>query len=87
MLSRNKVFKLETAQLEADLEKEFSTSEFIADAAKTKRVKSLSFIEDLEGDIIDSKGKINWWWAILNIGKIVARIVFAIKVSKSTKGL
>ena len=32
--------------------------------------------------ILNKDGSINWWWVAWNIGKIVAKVVFAIRISK-----
>lgn len=44
--------------------------------------KKEAALQDLEPKILNEKGKINWWWIVLNIGKIVGRILFAIEESK-----
>lgn len=38
-----------------------------------------NMLDLIKSDILKSNGKINWWWVILNVGKLVGRIVFAIK--------
>lgn len=39
-------------------------------------------LEQLEPKILNGNGKVNWWWVVLNIGRVIARILFAIKEGK-----
>lgn len=51
------------------------------------RVKKVSDpIEDIFGDLkpkmYTKSGRVNWWWILWNVGVLVARILFALKVGK-----
>lgn len=61
-------------------DKEYKRIEEMFDSDKCDAVEDI--FQPLEPSILTEDGEPNLWWALFNVGKIMARLVFALKIRR-----